>query len=49
MGGGGAFLSTFLWYTCVASEYLCITYQIGWAGWHVYIMEQLGGSVIKCY
>ena len=26
-----------------------ITYQLGWAGWQVYIMEQSEGSVIKCY
>ena len=32
----------------VAREYLCITYQLGWAGWQVYIMEQSEGSVIKC-
>ena len=25
----------------VTSEYLCIAYQIGWAGWQVYITEQL--------
>ena len=35
--------------TRVASEYLCITYQLGWAGWQVYITEQSEGSVIKCY
>ena len=33
----------------VTSEYLCITYQLGWAGWQVYITEQSEGSVIKCY
>ena len=33
----------------VANEYLCITYQLGWAGWQVYITEQSEGSVFKCY
>ena len=27
----------------VANEYLCITYQLGWAGWQVYITEQSEG------
>ena len=31
----------------VASEYLCITYQLGWAGWQVYITEPSEGST--CY
>ena len=33
----------------VTSEYLCITYRLGWAGWQVYITEHSEGSVIKCY
>ena len=30
----------------VASEYLCIAYQIGWAWLQVYITKQLEGNVL---